>query len=124
MLEADLYTKLSSLTALTAIVGTNIYPILAPETQEAPFVTFVRVAETWNENMVSAGNCGWITMDIYGWGATALQALSINEAIITGLLMVKFGNVDGSKLQNTVSFYEAESSTYRTVATIQFQVHI
>lgn len=43
-IEAVLFTRLSTFAGLTALVGTRIYPSVAPQNVTAPFVTYRRIS--------------------------------------------------------------------------------
>ena len=43
-IESEIYTRLSGFAGLTALVGTDIYPVKAPQETAAPYVVFFQVS--------------------------------------------------------------------------------
>lgn len=122
-IEAEIYTKLSSTSSITALVSTRIYPTLAPEGVTGDFITYHKVNANTERHLSGVSNLRSATFDFYSWSSTALGAVTIADAIHDALLMKQFGTscvVSGSDLQFMVSFYEAESRLHRVAVSITF----
>lgn len=79
--EAALYAKLSAAASVTALCGTRIYPVVAPQEAAAPFVVY-RVLEQRGHGNVGGVPDAWVTRfelaavaDGYGEAAALAEAL-------------------------------------------------
>lgn len=52
-----IYSTLSGASAVSSLVGTRIYPYIAPENASAPFITFQAITEL-NNNLLDGGRAG------------------------------------------------------------------
>lgn len=68
MIEDDLFARLASWFGLTALVGSKIYPVFAPPTVDAPYVTY-RIRSR-SEGYDFAGPTGFVetTLEVTAWG--------------------------------------------------------
>lgn len=126
-IEAEIYTKLSGTASITALVGTRIYPTLAPEGVTGDFITYHKVNQDTERHLCGVSNLRSTTFDFYAWSSTAIGAVTIGDAIHDALLMQRFGTtcvVDGSSLQFMVSFYENESRLHRVAISITFHYSV
>ncbi len=78
MLESKLYSLLSNATAISASVGTRIYPIVAPENPTYPYVTYSRVTGIKDNSL--SGYCGMenvhVQVDVWGTVYGGVKSLS------------------------------------------------
>lgn len=81
-LKAGIYSWLSNVSGITDLVGSRIYPSVAPASAALPFITFQRIG--FNED-VQLRDAGFlyspIQVDI--WGASSLETENVFEALNT-----------------------------------------
>jgi len=68
MIEATIYERLNTYTALTALVGTNIYPTTPTENTQLPFVVYTVTGRTPTLHLEgdSGLNSYNVDLDVYG----------------------------------------------------------
>lgn len=81
MVEEDVYSVFSGSTAITAIVGSRIYPIIAPPESEYPMITYSRVAAWRSDHLGGRGNLERVTIEVSGWAATYREAKELGAYI-------------------------------------------
>ena len=69
VLEAALYTRLSGYAGLTALVGTRIYPNIAPQSVQSPFVTYSRISTTRESAMGADTGLVHVRVQVDCWAA-------------------------------------------------------
>jgi hypothetical protein len=79
--KAALYSFLSTQVAITAVVGTRMYPVLAPASAGLPFVTYQRLDEQEEGWLLGRSGLSRATYQLDVWGATPAQA----EAVVLAL---------------------------------------
>ena len=101
MIEQGLFTHLSNLEPLVALVGSNIYPGIAPQDVSAPYLVFVSVSD--NEYYDLGGDIGLseARIQIECWADSYISSKELSEVVrmhISGFAGY-FGNV---KIQRCV----------------------
>jgi len=93
-LNALIYSYLSTLPAITDIVGTRIYPDFGPTQPIKPYIVFSTVSSSPFQSMngPTTLNRKRIQFDCYGWNTVSVSDL--NNALITAL-NGKHLNIDG-----------------------------
>ena len=84
MIEQDLYTALSTATAITALSGTNIFPLVLPTDPTLPAITYQFVGGRGAATMSNRGTQR-SRVQIDCWGTTYLQAVTLRNAVIDTL---------------------------------------
>lgn len=79
--EAVLRTALVGQTAVTSIVGTRIYPVLAPASASLPFVTWRRTAIEREQTLGSPMGVPRVSVDYSIFAATYEQARDVADAM-------------------------------------------
>lgn len=79
--EAFLYQRLTSQTAVSALVGTRIYPLLAPQGTALPLVIYQRTGVNRPQSL--AGNVGnpVITLQLTSYGTSYTSVKNIARAV-------------------------------------------
>jgi len=69
------FTRLSTYSGLTALIGTRVYPSLAPQNPKTPYVTFQQIAGGVPTSVMGADNALTPTLfQIDAWGTSYLVA--------------------------------------------------
>lgn len=114
-LESELYTRLTTFAGLTALVGTNIYPLLLPQDAPLPAVVF----QTISEPRISS--FGVDTGDVHARvqvtafspkSAGAKAALDIKEQVRLALQRFSGGNIRDSFVEGGGHGWEPEAKIF------------
>jgi hypothetical protein len=84
-METGLYSYLISKTAITALVATRIYPLIAPEGAAYPFLIYQRISTQHEHNMAGSSGLATATVQLDAYSDTYAEAKSIGNAIRTAL---------------------------------------
>jgi len=79
--EAALRTALVGATAVTTLIGTRIYPVIAPAEANLPFVTWRRVQIQRQQTLANPMGVPRVTIDYSIFGATYDQARRVSDAM-------------------------------------------
>ena len=112
----NLYALLRSFDGLTAIVGSNIYPMLLPSQETYPSVTYQVIARVSNASL-STGGLNKLRLHVDSFGKDYATADAAREALIQALDGY-VGEAGGVQLQNaqvitTRDTYEDQIELYR-----------
>jgi len=83
--ETVLRVALANSTAVTALVGTRVFPVVAPAEAVYPFVTWRRVAVQRLQTLSIPVGLPRVTLDFSIYGATYDQARQVADAMRTVL---------------------------------------
>lgn len=83
--QAALYTWLTAQSTITALVGTRIYPLLAPATAVLPYVTYQRIAEQEEAHLGGLSGLSQAVYQFDVWGATAASAYAVYRALVSAM---------------------------------------
>jgi hypothetical protein len=110
MIEDAMYSHLSTSTALTAIVGNRIYPMLMPQDPTLPAVTFQRISNgpQWSIN----GPCGLDNphMQVDCWTTSFAGSKALSDALRKA--MATAGTYSAVQLTDQ-DIYEVDTEIYR-----------
>lgn len=110
MIEIDLVAHLKADATLTALIGTRIYPLTAPQNVVKPYVTY-QVINGNNNQCISGGIYQKdIRFQIDCWSLTYSNVKAISEAVVKRL--------EGFKSSNNINDmddYEPETLLYRQI---------
>ena len=115
MIEATLYSVISSATAITALSGDRIYPVVLPTDPALPALSYMFIAGVVKPTMDTRGTQR-SRVQIDCWGNTYSDAVSLREAVIQTLA----GYNDGfcCQILNTLDDFEHELLQYRAVVEV------
>lgn len=99
-LEAALYTRLAGFAGLAALVAARIYPLVAPENAERPFVVFQRVSTPRASAMGSDPGLALPRLQITSWADDPLEAKDVKEQVRAALQRWR-GTVAGVEVQDS-----------------------
>jgi hypothetical protein len=118
-MTSDLRTKILAASAVSALIGTRVYPDLIPQDVTYPCANVVLVGGT-EEATLASGTCGLADsrVQINAWAVTRLGALELADAIREAIIGYKgttgttvFGCI---KLEGTFrSFYEDDVKVWQ-----------
>lgn len=111
--EAVLRSALVGSTAVTSLVSTRIYPLLAPASADLPFVTWRRTGINREQTLSAPMGVPKVTLDYAIYGTTYEQARDVADAM-RRVLDGYGGTVDNTQV-NQVSL-ENESDDFVTLA--------
>lgn len=111
--EAVLRTALVGSTNVTTLVGTRIYPVLAPASATLPFVTWRRTGIERQQTLGSPAGMPRVTVDYEIYGTTYEQTRSVADAM-RRILDGYGGTVDNTTVNQTS--LENESDDFVTLA--------
>lgn len=80
-IKAALYTYLSTHPALVPVVGTHIYPLVAPTSITQPYVTMQRLMHVNDRHMVGVTDLAHLTLQLDSWALTSCEAEQVTEAL-------------------------------------------
>lgn len=81
MIEQALLTALAADAPLTALVGTRIYPVTAPQGTAAAYVTYEKVTGNPYHDHGGSGNLRWARISYMCHAPTYSQAKAVADAI-------------------------------------------
>lgn len=109
-IQNHIYTRLSTYAGLTALVGTRIYPVVAPESPAYPLVIFDLIAP--NKPKTSGGTSGNHIEALYQvscWADTYASARAVAAQIVAALEDYA-GTSDSTTIQ--MCYYESEREDF------------
>lgn len=98
--EAVLRSALVTATAVTSIVGTRIYPILAPASASLPFVTWRRAGITREQTLSAPMGVPRVSVEYSVYASSYEQARDAADAM-RGVLDGYGGTVDNTQVRQT-----------------------
>lgn len=107
-IESDLVTHLKNDSAVSALVGTRIYPMKAPQSVTNPYITYQVINDNSNQCLGGSVYQNDTRFQIDCWSTTYSEAKAIKEAVLSALI--------GFKSSNSISNmddYEDETQLYR-----------
>lgn len=114
-IESALYNELSTTAEVTAVVGTRIYPQIAPESVAYPFITYSVITDNPEHHMGGAAGLTHVTMQIDVWAETIAERVSISEVIRndldgrTGTMGAEALDIRSCFLINRANFIESDA---------------
>jgi hypothetical protein len=98
--EAVLRSALVASTAVTSIIGTKIYPVVAPASTGLPFVTWRRTGIERTQTLSSPMGMPRVSVEYSIYGTTYEQARSVADAMRV-VLDGYGGTVDNTEVKQT-----------------------
>lgn len=85
MIEQDVYTQLSNHAGLTALVGVKIYPLIAPQGAQAPFVVYQKVSRIPAYSHSGYSTYQKVRLQISCFAETYLEAKNIAAQVVDAM---------------------------------------
>lgn len=111
--EAVLRSALTASTAVTTLIGSRIYPVLAPASAALPLVTWRRSGIQREQTLGGPMGLPRVTVEYSIYGTTYENAREIADAM--RLVLDGYGGVEGTTQVNQTSL-ENESDDFVTLA--------
>ena len=110
MIEADLVAHLKADATLTALIGTRIYPLTAPQNVVKPYATYRVIGNKGNQCLQGGVYQKDKRFQIDCWSLTYSNVKAISEAVVNSLVGFKASNNI-----NVMDGYESETLLYRQI---------
>lgn len=107
MIEQALLTALAADATLTAIVGTRIYPVTAPQGTAAAYVTYEKVTGNPHHDHGGSGNLRWARLSYMCHATTYSQAKAMADAM-RNVLDGYRGTLDDVRIGSILSEEDAD----------------
>lgn len=111
--ETILFTKLSGTAALTALVGTRIYPLIIPQGATYPAVTYQRISTMAREGCMSEDDgLARARIQVTAWAETFTSAKAVIDQVRQALQRWTTTGVQGSFILAEYDLYDDEAIKY------------
>lgn len=94
-----IYNILSNVTAVTDIVGTKIYPEIAPQNESQPYIVYSVVSNSPTDTKEENGNVDEATIEVYCFNTNYSTAIDLGVAVRAALER-KNGTFGGVAIQS------------------------
>lgn len=94
-----IYNILSTTSAVTDIVGTKIYPEIAPQNESQPYIVYSVVSNNPTDTKEENGNVDEATIEVYCFNTKYSTAIDLGVAVRAALER-KNGTFGGVKIQS------------------------
>lgn len=115
-----IYNVLKDNAGVSALVGTKIYPMVAPQGTASPLVVYQRIDNDPNDTKTGTSKLDFHRVQITAWGATNTEAESLDDAIRTAIDRyegtVSGVVVDGVQYLNTTDTYDENAEEYGKIS--------
>jgi hypothetical protein len=118
MIESDLYSYLSGVSAVSALAGTRLYPLILPQAPTYPAITYT--VQGADRDYTYCGPSGLVKKDIQidAWGSTYAAAKALQDVLRVALdgFVGLMGNtrVHRVEILAEIDVYEDEPQAYRS----------
>jgi len=94
-----IYNILTNVTAVTDIVGTKIYPEIAPQNESQPYIVYSVVSNSPTDTKEENGNVDEASIEVYCFNTKYSTAIDLGVAVRAALER-KNGTFGGVKIQS------------------------
>ena len=108
MIEIDLYTRLKDDAALSALVGSRIYPKKAPQNVQTPYIVYHVITDTNNQCIEGEVYQSDTRFQIDCWSKKYSEVVLVKNAVKASIIGFK-----SSYQISTMDDYEPETELYR-----------
>ncbi len=111
-IESALYSYLSTKASITALVSTRIYPQVAPDSGDYPFITYNVISESHDHAMQGATGLANPSLQVDVWAETIADRVAVSESLrnaldgFTGNMGTENLSIRNCFLQNRANFNE------------------
>jgi len=109
-IESDLYTRLKDDSGVSALVGTRIYPLMAPQNVINPYITYQVINDNSNQCIGGSVYQNDTRFQIDCWSTKYSEVKAIKEAVLSSLIGFKSSNSI-----NNMDDYESDTKLYRQI---------
>jgi hypothetical protein len=124
VIDAGLFSLLSTAPMITAICETRIYPVVLPDNPQFPLITYQTIVAPQSPTMDTSGQQHWqIQFDC--WGRTFPEASGLRAALVKTLngavqLMSEGPLLQNAHLRNVSDDFASAFRAWRCMADITF----
>jgi hypothetical protein len=111
--SAAIYSKLSGDTALSALVGTRIFPAIAPANTATPYVVWQKIASSYASTHAEAAGQGIDLIQFACFASTFDAADAVRAALISTLDNQSLSNGAKPQLDDERDSYEESVELFR-----------
>ena len=120
--EAVLFSRLSGFAGLSALISARVYPLVAPQNVQQPYLTYRRVSSIRESAFGSDSNNVTARFQIDVWASSFASARNVAEQV--RLAMQRWRNttgtvVDDTFIENQIDLYEPEIDTFHIAVDIR-----
>lgn len=115
-LESGIFSALTNDAALSALVGSRVYPVIAPQGVTAPFVVYQPIAAIPATTRGEAHEISETLVQFSCYGETYAAATQVRAALVAALDCVAIAGGDSPTLQDERSDYEEAVELHRADA--------
>lgn len=108
MIESDLVAHLKADETLISLIGTRIFPLMAPQNVAKPYITYQVISDNSNQCMEGGIYQNDVRFQLDCWSTKYSEVKSIKTAVISAILGFKSSNSI-----NTIDDYESDTLLYR-----------
>ena len=123
IIEDAIYTKLTGLAAVSAIVVLRIYPLKMPDNPTFPCVTYQRISSIREQTLSGRVSYCDALYQIDSWSESYDTTASLAAAIFAGLEgfrgIVSTVDIQGILSQNEIDLYEDDVKVFRRSQTFR-----
>lgn len=84
-IEEAFWAKVTGVAAISAIVGTRVYPIFVPQTGKYPCITYTSQLEIRGKSNAGTNGLNKTNIEIHCWETTDALAHVLGAAVVTAL---------------------------------------
>lgn len=110
MIETELFTRLKDDVSISALVGTRIYPKVAPQNAQTPYIVYHVINDNSNQCLGGSIYQNDVRFQIDCWSLKYSEVKQIREAVKSSLIGFKSSNNI-----NCMDDYESETKLYREI---------
>jgi hypothetical protein len=112
-IESDLYSYLSTYAGLIPLVGDRIYPLVAPQSVQAPYCTYQKISSGRQYSHSGFSNLSRPRMQVSCFAPTYLQAKAVAIQVIAAIeAWPGSGSVQAAFTENEQDLYDPDTKLY------------
>ncbi len=127
MIGAAIYGILSGASAITSLVSTRIYPMVAPQNSTMPYITYSTITNTPSDTKSGVSKVDSILVQFDIYDTTVLSVEGVYEALRATLDFIAPATynsiqIDGVSFRNERQLYEEDFEVHRKSVDFQFRI--
>lgn len=113
-IEEDLYAYMSTYAGLTELVGTRIYPLVAPQNVQKPYCTYQKISTGRQYSHSGYSGLQRPRMQVSCYAETYSQAKAVAAQVVAAVEAWSAANarVQAALQENEQDFYDEETKLY------------
>ena len=112
--EADLYAYLSTYAGLTELVGTRVYPLVAPQAVKESYCTYQKISPGRKYSHGGFSNLSRPRIQVNCYATTYAQAKAIAVQVIAAVeAWPGASNIQAAFVENEIDMYDPDTELYQ-----------